>query len=177
MRPPWWFVDICYASMPGARRLQSVMLRGRNRDVSYALSGASIRLRRYPGQERACRPIHLARAQASTSRRLQTRSWPPENEPSARAVKACRPWLGAEIESVEPEVIVCLGATAAQSLLGKDFRITRDRGKLLTNHFAPHLLATYHPSAVLRAPDKAARDKLRRELTADLKKAAGAVSS
>src|ERR1043166_3328635 len=78
-------------------------------------------------------------------------------KPNAREVNACRPWLDREIEHVGPAIVVCLGATAAQALLGRDFRVTRDRGRLLEWSPAPQVLATVHPSAILRAPDDDAR--------------------
>lgn len=89
-------------------------------------------------------------------------------KPGAREIRACRPWLLAEFEAVQPEVVVCLGATAAQSLLGADFRITQQRGQLLPWSVAPWILATYHPSAVLRAPDKADRECMRSAMVSDL---------
>jgi DNA polymerase len=93
------------------------------------------------------------------------------SKPNARELAACRPWLEAELEAVTPLVVVCLGATAAQGLLGRGFRITRQRGKILdfSHEHARWILATYHPSAVLRAPDPSARHKLRREFTHDLR--------
>ena len=97
-------------------------------------------------------------------------------KPSSREVAACRPWLEAEIEAVAPEIIVCLGATAAQSLLGAAFRITKQRGQLLAYDRAPAILATYHPSAILRAPDPAQRAALRELLVADLKLVAHALA-
>jgi DNA polymerase len=93
-------------------------------------------------------------------------------KPTARQIEACKPWLLAEILVVEPEVIVCLGATAAQSMLGREFRITRHRGKFFQSKGAAWLMATYHPSAILRAPDKADRDRKRLEFTQDLLHAA-----
>jgi uracil-DNA glycosylase len=90
--------------------------------------------------------------------------------PPAMAIKACRPWLNAELQLLKPEVVVLLGATAAQALLGAQFRVTRDRGKLLGEN--PALIATLHPSAILRAPDPAAREESFRLLVADLKTAA-----
>ncbi|MBV8572699.1 MAG: UdgX family uracil-DNA binding protein [Acidobacteriaceae bacterium] len=75
-------------------------------------------------------------------------------KPSGIEISACRPWLEAELASVEPELIVCLGATAAQSLMGRDFRITVDRGKFFPHHWAKQLLATVHPSAILRMPER-----------------------
>jgi uracil-DNA glycosylase len=93
-------------------------------------------------------------------------------KPSAREISACRSWLDAEISVVGPRLIVCLGATAAQALLGRQFRVTRERGKLLTREGGMEVLATYHPSAVLRAPEGAAREQMRREFLGDLKVAA-----
>jgi uracil-DNA glycosylase len=74
-------------------------------------------------------------------------------KPSASEVGACRPWLEAEIEVVKPRVIVALGATAALSLAGRDFKITRDRGQFFPHPLADSFIATVHPSALLRAPD------------------------
>src|SRR6187431_510340 len=68
-------------------------------------------------------------------------------KPSASEISACRPWLDAELSVVKPEVVVCLGATAAQALLGKAFRVTKDRGRLMPATFAPRALATVHPSS------------------------------
>jgi DNA polymerase len=97
-------------------------------------------------------------------------------KPSARQITACRPWLEAELAAVEPKVVVCLGATAAQSLLGRDFRVTREHGKAMTGtDWAPAVVATVHPSAVLRAPDEAGRRQLRRQLIDDLAVAAAAL--
>lgn len=78
-------------------------------------------------------------------------------KPNAGEVRACRPWLEAEIAVVRPRAIVCLGATAAQALLGRTFRVTQHRGELLPSPFAPLVLATVHPSSILRAPDEEAR--------------------
>src|SRR5438034_3913595 len=77
--------------------------------------------------------------------------------PNAEHIAACRPWLEAEIEQVKPEVIVCLGATAAQAILGRDFRLTRHRGEFFRSPLAPSVTATVHPSSILRAPDDEAR--------------------
>jgi DNA polymerase len=81
--------------------------------------------------------------------------------PTAREIAACRPWLDAEIGLVRPRVLVCLGATAAKALLGSTFRVSVQRGEFVPSPLAPHVLATIHPSAVLRAPDDEAR---RREM-------------
>lgn len=97
-------------------------------------------------------------------------------KPSSREVAACRPWLAAEIEAVEAEIVVCLGATAAQSLLGSAFRLTKQRGQWLSSDWAPALLATYHPSAILRAPEAKQREELRSLFLQDLKLVANALA-
>src|SRR5262249_46087945 len=90
-------------------------------------------------------------------------------KPTWREIRACRPWLEAEIAAVRPEVIVCLGATAAQSLLGASFRITTQRGQPQTSEWANCIVATYHPSAILRAPEKETRMRMRDEFASDLR--------
>src|SRR5262249_34854926 len=90
-------------------------------------------------------------------------------KPGWTHIRACRPWLEAEIGVIEPQIIVCLGATAAQSLLGSDFRVTKQRGRFLKNQWAPQLMATYHPSAILRAPDEIDRRHKHEEFVADLR--------
>jgi uracil-DNA glycosylase len=92
--------------------------------------------------------------------------------PPAMAVKACRPWLDAELEVLEPEVVVLLGATAAQAILGATFRVTKDRGKIIQHDIAPAVIATLHPSGILRAPDEAAREASFQLMVTDLKLAA-----
>jgi DNA polymerase len=76
-------------------------------------------------------------------------------KPNASEIAACRPWLEAELEVVRPRVLVCLGATAAQALFGRDFRVTQRRGKLVETGLAPNALATVHPSSILRAESDA----------------------
>ena len=93
-------------------------------------------------------------------------------KPNDAEIRACRPWLDAEIALVRPRVIITLGATASQALLGKQFRVTKDRGKPLSSPLAEAIFATVHPSAVLRAPDPAARALAEQELIADLTKVA-----
>jgi DNA polymerase len=78
-------------------------------------------------------------------------------KPSWSETVACRPWLEAELDAVQPRVLVCLGATAAQSLLGRDFRVTKHRGELLDADLAEHVTATIHPSAILRQQDEESR--------------------
>ncbi|HJQ18980.1 MAG TPA: UdgX family uracil-DNA binding protein [Gemmatimonadaceae bacterium] len=93
-------------------------------------------------------------------------------KPNDGEVRACRPWLDQELALVKPEVVICLGATAAQSLLGKSFKVTQSRGKKLSAPFARAVFATVHPSSILRAPDAAARADARRAFIADLRKVA-----
>jgi len=93
-------------------------------------------------------------------------------KPSAGEMNACRPWLNAEITALKPKVIVCLGATAAQTLLGRSFRVTQRRGEFLESTIAPYVMATVHPSAILRAPDEDSRHEQERQFLADLKKIA-----
>jgi uracil-DNA glycosylase len=91
-------------------------------------------------------------------------------KPSASEIAACRPWLDAEIVSVKPTLIVCLGATAAQALLGKTFRVTAQRGEFIKSAFAPYVMATVHPSSILRARDEETRHNEEQKFIADLKR-------
>ncbi|MCA1580026.1 MAG: UdgX family uracil-DNA binding protein [Acidobacteria bacterium] len=93
-------------------------------------------------------------------------------KPNAVEIAACRPWLDAELAVLRPEVLVCLGATAAQALLGRTFRVTKSRGALIPSPLAPHVIATVHPSSILRAPDEAARRREREMFVRDLRFAA-----
>ena len=90
-------------------------------------------------------------------------------KPNSVEIAACVPWLQSELEVVKPRVLICLGATAAQALLGRQFRVTRDRGKFVPSDLAPRVLATIHPSAILRAPDSEARHQEMERFVADLR--------
>jgi len=90
-------------------------------------------------------------------------------KPSASEILACRPWLDAEIAALKPAVIVCLGATAAQALLGASFRVTARRGEFVESPLAAHVMATVHPSSILRAPDERTRHREKQKFIADLK--------
>jgi uracil-DNA glycosylase len=91
-------------------------------------------------------------------------------KPSGLEVKACRPWLEAEINLIQPPIIVCLGATAAQSVFGSTYRVTKERGIFVQNSWVPHVTSTVHPSAVLRAPDEEQRHAEYQNLVEDLTK-------
>jgi uracil-DNA glycosylase family protein len=93
-------------------------------------------------------------------------------KPRASEINACKPWLLVEIARIKPRVIVCLGATAAQALLGSDFRVSRQRGELVPSELAPNVLATVHPSSLLRIEDKEERHREIEHFVNDLKKAA-----
>jgi DNA polymerase len=90
-------------------------------------------------------------------------------KPTPLEIAACLPWLEAELDVVKPEALVCLGATAAQALLGPKFRVTRQRGEWISARWAPHVMATVHPSAILRAPDDEARRAEMQRFVADLR--------
>ncbi|HEY0727355.1 MAG TPA: UdgX family uracil-DNA binding protein [Pyrinomonadaceae bacterium] len=93
-------------------------------------------------------------------------------KPNSAQIAACRPWLEAELAVVKPDVIVALGATAARSLLGPQFRVTKQRGEFLESTLAPYVMATVHPSSILRAPDDETRQLEYRRFVDDLKKLA-----
>jgi DNA polymerase len=97
-------------------------------------------------------------------------------KPNAGEISACRPWLETEIALLQPRVLVCLGATAAQSLLGKTFKVSQRRGEFVTSSLARLVTATVHPSSILRARDDDARRAEMKQFVADLKKVAAALS-
>jgi uracil-DNA glycosylase len=98
-------------------------------------------------------------------------------KPNWREISACRPWLDAELEVVKPRVLVCLGATAAQALIGRQVRVTKDRGRPIESELAACVLVTVHPSSILRAPEDAARRKAYAEFVRDLEQVAAALGT
>jgi uracil-DNA glycosylase len=98
-------------------------------------------------------------------------------KPNAGQIAACRPWLETEIALVQPRAIVCLGATAAQALLGRQFKVTAHRGEFVPSSLAPLMLATVHPSSILRAPDDETRRAEMKRFTGDLRIVAAALRS
>jgi len=93
-------------------------------------------------------------------------------KPRASEIQACRPWLEAELRVVRPQVLVALGATAAQALFGASFSVSRQRGQLIDSPLAPFAIATVHPSSILRAPDEKSRHEQRRMFVNDLQRVA-----
>jgi DNA polymerase len=96
-------------------------------------------------------------------------------KPRASEVKACRPWLESELAVIRPDLIILLGATAAQTIFGPSFRVSQQRGTPVPSRLAPVVVATAHPSAILRAPDPASRREAYGALVADLRAAVGAL--
>lgn len=96
--------------------------------------------------------------------------------PKAGEMRACEPWLAAELELIEPQVLVCLGSTAAHALIGKNFQVTKMRGQWLETNFGAKVIATVHPSSILRAPDPFTREKEFGNFVADLSMVAEAIS-
>ena len=97
-------------------------------------------------------------------------------KPNSREIAACRPWMEAEMRLVKPKLVICLGSTAGQAFFGSSFRVTRERGKVLSSKLAPKVVATVHPSSLLRQPDEVSRDREYAHFVVDLKaalKAAG----
>ena len=125
----------------------------------------------------------IARSDAYLTNVVKHFKWEPRGKrrihqkPSWGEIAACRPWVEAELAVVAPQVLVCLGATAAQALLGRDVRVTRDRGRRLASPLAPVALATVHPSSILRAPDRETRLREHALFVDDLRVAAAALES
>src|SRR5581483_3004334 len=92
-------------------------------------------------------------------------------KPNSREIAACRPWLEAELRIVKPKLLLCLGATAAQAVFGPSFRVTRERGKLLSSKLAAKTVATVHPSSLLRQPDEESRQREYERFVVDLRAA------
>jgi len=120
----------------------------------------------------------IERGQAYVTNTVKHFKWVPRgtrrihSKPNTMEIAACFPWLEAELAAVQPKILVALGATAAQALFGKAFRVTRDRGRLVPSHWAPYALATVHPSSLLRAPDEETRHREIARFIEDLKQAA-----
>jgi uracil-DNA glycosylase len=131
--------------------------------------------------DRALADAGLDRAQIYVTNAVKHFKWVQRGKrrlhkrPGSLEIVACKPWLEAEIAAIAPQVIVCLGATAAQALLGRSFRLTQQRGQFVSSSLARFVTATVHPSALLRMPDAANREREYGLFVRDLRTAAGAV--
>ena len=96
-------------------------------------------------------------------------------KPNAEEIRACNPWLEAELDTIKPRVLVCLGATAAQAVIGRTFKVTQHRGEFVDTPLAPLVTATVHPSSILRSPDDTTRDAEMAALIRDLRVVAAAL--
>jgi len=128
--------------------------------------------------DKALAEAGIDRSRAYVTNIVKHFKWEPRGKrrihkkPNAIEIRACRPWLESELLVVKPRVVVCLGATAAQSLLGKQFKVTQQRGRVIKSDLAPVVLVTVHPSSILRAPDSETREREYRSFVQDLKKVA-----
>jgi DNA polymerase len=126
--------------------------------------------------ERALEEAGMDRSAVYLTNVVKHFKWEPRGKrrihakPNATEITACRPWLETEIALLRPRAIVCLGATAAQALLGKSFKVSKQRGEFVNSPLAPLVMATVHPSSILRAPDEQTRHEERRRFASDLAK-------
>jgi uracil-DNA glycosylase family protein len=127
--------------------------------------------------DRALEEAGIDREEVYVTNTVKHFKWEPRGKrrihkkPNSREIAACRPWLEAELRLVMPKLLVCLGATAAQSVFGPSFRVTRERGNVLESGLAPKVLATVHPSSLLRQPDEESRRREYAHFVADLRTA------
>ena len=128
--------------------------------------------------DRALEEAGISRDQVYVTNVVKHFKWEPRGprrihaKPNAMEIAACLPWLQAELDVIKPKALVCLGATAAQALLGKKFRVSQQRGQRVVSPLAPFVMATVHPSSILRAPDDEARREQYEAFVDDLKKLA-----
>src|SRR6266705_2976797 len=132
--------------------------------------------------DRALEEAGIDRSHVYVTNAVKHFKWEPRGKrrihkkPNSREIAACRPWLEAELRLVKPKLLVCLGATAAQAVFGPLFRVTRERGKVLSSKFAPKVLATVHPSSLLRQPDEQSRQREYKRFVLDLRAAVRAAA-
>ena len=130
--------------------------------------------------DRALEEAGIERDQVYVTNTVKHFKWEPRGKrrihqkPNSREIAACRPWLEAELRLVRPRVLVCLGSTAGQAIFGPSFRVTKERGTVLENEFAARIVATVHPSSLLRQPDEGSRAREYRHFVTDLRVAAKA---
>jgi DNA polymerase len=131
--------------------------------------------------DKALEEAGIERGEVYVTNAVKHFKWEPRGKrrihqkPSGRDIAACRPWFEAEMRSLNPRVLVCLGATATQTVFGSSVKVTKDRGELMASDFAPKTVVTYHPSALLRAPDEATREEHYAQFVHDLKLAVKAL--
>ena len=127
--------------------------------------------------DRALEEAGINRDEVYVTNAVKHFKWEPRGKrrihqkPSSRDIAACRPWLEAELRLVEPKLVVCLGSTAGQTIFVPSFRVTKERGKVLSSHLAPKVVATVHPSSLLRQPDEESREREYARFVADLRMA------
>ena len=132
--------------------------------------------------DRALAEVGIERGTVYVTNVVKHFKWEPRGKrrihkkPNAAEIAACRPWLDTEIALVKPRAIVCLGATAAQALIGRQFKVTAHRGEFVASTLAPIMIATVHPSSILRAPDDETRRAEMKQFTDDLRKVARAIA-
>ena len=127
--------------------------------------------------DRALEEAGIDRSHVYVTNAVKHFKWEPRGKrrihkkPNSREIAACRPWLEAEIRLVKPQLVVCLGSTAGQVFFGPSFRVTRERGKVLSSKLAPKVVATVHPSSLLRQPDEESREREYERFVVDLRAA------
>jgi len=125
--------------------------------------------------DRALEEAGINRDEVYVTNAVKHFKWEPRGKrrihqkPSSRDIAACRPWLEAELRLVEPKLVVVLGSTAGQTIFGPTFRVTKERGKVLSSRLAPKVVATVHPSSLLRQPDEESREREYKNFVADLR--------
>jgi len=128
--------------------------------------------------DRALEDAGIDRKVAYVTNAVKHFKWEPRGKrrlhqkPNSRDIAACRPWLAAELHAIQPQVLVLLGSTAAQSILGSQVRVLRDRGQVMASEYCEQTIVTVHPSSLLRAPDEESRERNYAEFVRDLKKVA-----
>src|SRR5213079_3575210 len=133
--------------------------------------------------DRALEEAGIDRSHIYVTNAVKHFKWEPRGKrrihqkPSSRDIAACRPWLEAELRLVEPKLVVCLGSTAGQTIFGPSFRVTKERGKVLSSRFAQKVVATVHPSSLLRQPDEESREREYKNFVSDLRVAVKAAEA
>jgi len=127
--------------------------------------------------DRALEQAGIDRSKVYVTNAVKHFKWEPRGKrrihqkPNSREIAACRPWLEAELRIVRPNLVVAMGATAARTIFGPRFRVTRERGKVLSSKLAPRVVATVHPSSLLRQPDEESREREYKHFVSDLRAA------